>query len=568
MTFGLARAGSHPKILYSLMTRLSTSSLEAQVRRERLKILGTAITTSAARLWIKGRQPELTAEQTSLLYSSSSRPSTSSLECLTNFTGICENCLYLDHAIGHAEHVDVAMAYYSGCDEPSYTNSLNQYTALRDYIADPLLPAQVGDSNGNPLRWPWFDRSNWKIIGDPTLNKMGFSDLVPLWAQTYDLLVNGNSPLDSFGVSTTVTINRLFETAAVKIIKGIYHPVFNVSSSTIHAAVSTADARTVITQWFNYFYSWIRTCNFREELDGSMKRFSIGESVAIMTGVAGTLGIILGAIFPGQMLLLMGGAGSALGMGLLMGTLVVSYSWSFGCYTAFPQQMADDTMHFLTHTLFTRGPWLLGGIVTNDTFTNEQGVLCDNYAPTIEGGYEFADCINDVGFLDAGYNFGFALRTLAPDTLQWLNDTDTILINYIMHLDFVQERINAFPDYNATDAISYSVHNSCAFVYTAAPNYWILQAALRVATLLRPFIGLALQTILALIMLASAALLLIYALFQLLFQIPIAAAQAQEKAFDQPDSIHHTVAIREPVGVRLLKKFKARLAMRRALRLY
>jgi hypothetical protein len=516
-------ASGHPTAVYNQFTRLATASPDAQLRRSRLLALmaGTRASLSAALLRNTPAHVE-DVELNAMLTAQDVRAA--NLTCDTNYTALCANCYYLDQLVGRLETgVEVTSIYYQGnaTQEPSYAFSKAQFDSVRAYLADPLAPAIVGDSPDNPVRWPWHNRSQWRILGDPTPNKLRFSDLGTLLQDTLDALL-GNSTGD-------LTALLGDNTGIGALGAGVFETV--AASLPEVRARETVAPQDVLLGWFNYLSSWIRTCAHRDEYNGSGKRFSIGEVVLITAGLSLFLGLVAGQLMPAQMVTFLGGATMIAGLAMLFGTLVIGYSWSYLCWPGLPQQLADDIMYFLVHTLFARAPWLAGGIIKNSSFTNDQAGICANYAPEEEGGYAYAHCVDEVGFKDLGYVLGFILRTASPATVEAINNTQIIVLRDIVQLEWVQERLNAFKDtYNASDPVSYSIHNSCAYVYVFWSHYAVAQLYLRAFMVLRPLIGLIASLIVTAFMLAAMAMLLALSLVRYLQIVPARVAAARRRA--------------------------------------
>jgi hypothetical protein len=559
LTEGLARVGQHPAAVNRQFWRLATASPEAALRRARLSAVMTGARNSLSRSLMRNAAPAVLGDEEQALLFGASFDVRATNSCATNYSGLCENCFFIDQALGRLETgVEVTSIYYQGnaTEEPSYAFSRAQFDATHTYIHDPLAAVIVGDSPDNPVRWPWYDRSNLRIVGDPTPNKLRFSDLGALLQDTLDALL-GNSTTDSLtdlvGASSGPEILHHFAIASLAQLLPRVHTT----------ATAPAD---VLAGWFNYLSTWIRTCAYRDELDGSGKRFSIGEAILVMTAVTFGIGLVVGQIIPSQVLAIMGGLGMILGTAILFGTLVVAYNWSYLCMPALPQQLADDIMYFSTYTLFARGPWLLGGIITNTSFTNDEAGICANYAS--DGGYEYAHCVDEVGFKDFGYVAGFILRTLSPATVEWINSTEILVLRDIVQLDYVQARLNAMIDtYNASDPVSYSIHNSCAYVYVGWSHYAVMQFLLRLFLVLRPLIGLLLTTIMTAFALAQMAIYLIYAFTTYLMTAPMRVARARLNAMrsdaSSPDSLHSRDAFRAPAARRFVDFAQRQLSARR-----
>jgi hypothetical protein len=569
LSAGIAALGNQPQAAFHLLQRLSSSSLRGQLRRERMTMLGVATRESLARIWVRARASNLTESQLAML-NSGVRISTT---CYSNYTTICEKCLYLDRLLYRLENgINVPVTYYTGGvnDEPSFAHGQEQYRMVRDYMSNLSAPVIIGDSAANSPRWPPHDGNFLSVLGDPTPNKLRFDDpeLQGLLSDLWQLLTSSVSfASDSTSVAST-GINSIISSTAQMTIQAIdagLHLIpfvpFAFSNDTVGVA-ATPPSADVFLGFINYLAAWARTCSWRDEFNGSGKRFSIGENLLNIAAI----GIVLGVFYmlvPAPLQAVAGGVSVVLGTWLVFTFLVTGYSWSYLCSPALPFQLADDIMYFLVFTLIPRTPWLTGGIITNETFTSETAGICANYDDPEDGGFDYYHCVNDVGFKDIGYNLAFTLKTLLPGTLAWINETNTPLLSNLVQLEFTQTRINAFQSYNSSDAISYSSHQSCNYVYTSWSNYLILQAVLRILILIKPLISLLAALILATIPLAASAGLLVFYTSRALDEITRNASIAQAEAAMDTSSIHHQAANATPFGARLVNRLARHWRQRR-----
>jgi hypothetical protein len=569
LSAGIAALGNQPQAAFHLLHRLSSSSLRGQLRRERMTMLGVATRESLARIWVRARASNLTESQLAIL-NSGVRISTT---CYSNYTAICEKCLYLDRLLYRLENgITVPVTYYTGGvnDEPSFAHGQEQYRMVRDYMSNLSAPVIIGDSAANSPRWPPHDGNFLSVLGDPTPNKLRFDDpeLQGLLSDLWQLLTSSVSfASDSTSVAST-GINSIISSTAQMTIQAIdagLHLIpfvpFAFSNDTVGVA-ATPPSADVFLGFINYLAAWARTCSWRDEFNGSGKRFSIGENLLNIAAI----GIVLGVFYmlvPAPLQAVAGGVSVVLGTWLVFTFLVTGYSWSYLCSPALPFQLADDIMYFLVFTLIPRTPWLTGGIITNETFTSETAGICANYDDPEDGGFDYYHCVNDVGFKDIGYNLAFTLKTLLPGTLAWINETNTPLLSNLVQLEFTQTRINAFQSYNSSDAISYSSHQSCNYVYTSWSNYLILQAVLRILILIKPLISLLAALILATIPLAASAGLLVFYTARALDEMTRNASIAQAEAAMDASSIHHRAAKAIPFGARLVSRLARHWRQRR-----
>jgi hypothetical protein len=558
---------SGPLALYNSIQRLVNLSSAAAIRRARTYRLAQLVSSTLVRTYANpsdyeamGVLPLVSEMDTvSLNLKITIDPAVEPLPCRSPYQELCQFCAYLDQGLGVLiESTNQTASFYQapGTQEPSFNYSQSQFEYLDAYLSNFTYPAEIGDAPYLPIRYPWYNYSNWRIVGDPTPNKLRFMDLADMFQNLYDFFlgpISGDDPSNGIGLldiaqSTVSTI------AHARIWKGLNRVFADILSDVVGAPtlpaagnavlnIASASIFTMLVELFDFIYSWFKTCSFREEINGSKKRFSIGESILIMIGVAFVMGIVMGGIFPGQILTILGGLGFLLGMAILYGTLVVSYSWSYLCVPALPFQLADDIMYFLTHTLLTRCDWMFAGIIKNETYTNDQCAICENYDD--DTGYEYADCYDEIGFYDLGYNLAFTLNTLWPASIEWLNTTSFPLLTDLMHLEAVQTRLNAFPAYNSSDAISYSIHQSCNAAHTWGFNLAIAVAVSIVLSPLRPFVSLIANMILGLIQPTFYASMITFSGVNFIMLWGVRIAHAEKEALGDTNHIAHDDA-RDP----------------------
>ncbi len=561
---GFTMAGARPASTYALFTRLSAASPEAQLRRDKMRAVMVGAQLSLSASFARGTggsvpEVEMTPELRSLLYSISHAGGVRAnlVDCDINITGLCESCLYLGTGLTVLETgIETTAGYYTGnvSQEPSYAYSTQQFEDVRDYLNNSAASVILGDSPDNPPRWPWYDRSNLRILGDFTPNKLRFSSLSGLFQETLDLILgDGTGQFATADPATASGINVFTAQILGSVHGAVRDSVWTPPPRAANGSV-TITARSpseLLLGWYDYFWGWIRTCNFVEELDGSQKNLSIGEGVGVMVCVAIVISLFVGAGVPLSF--------GIVGMALLMGTLVVTYGWSYRCGLALPQQLADDLMHFFTYTLLARAPWFAGGIIKNDTFTADQAGLCANYAAPSEGGYDYYHCVNELGFKDFGYVMAFILQTTTPSTVAWLNETTLPLFEQIIHLDFVQLRLNAFVDtYNASDPISYSAHNSCAYIYVGWSHLAIFQLVMQGAILLAPLLGILVALITGFFIFVAALYLLGHAVLTFVTMVPVRVGMARAEAtrIAYADSLHYYDALEPPPTFRAYRQLR------------
>jgi hypothetical protein len=397
------------------------------------------------------------------------------------------------------DSITQAAAFYLGPadQEPSLAFSLARFNDFRAYYADPSSPAVFGSSNDLPPRWPYPGISGFEWFNDATPNKLRFSDLDGLWSTLWVAIIGAFDSATTDTINTNITsadagviamtapqwpsLNRRFAT----MLRGAMPPINTSALPSKLASASTDDlANLTLTGWATYLYKSVRSCSFREELDGSQKRFSIGESALIMGAVGASVGAIVTLPFIGFGLTTVGAAAGSASLAMVLGTLVVSYSWSYRCTPAFPYGLGDDVTWFATRTLWPRADWFWAGILNGDsitgadTYTSAASVVCSNYLDgTFTAGWCYgAPDAGGLGFADLGYNLVFILGQVWPAALTYLATTRVPLLQQLVAIPIVNGYLDAFSGFDATDPVQYSQHWQCATTWTAVANVIIAVA--------------------------------------------------------------------------------------------
>jgi hypothetical protein len=119
--------------------------------------------------------------------------------------------------------------------------------------------------------------------------------------------------------------------------------------------------------------SWLRSCRYRDELNGSQKQFSIAESLALLFLVILIAALTINLFIPGNaMSILMAAVGTFSAATLIGLPLVLSYLYTPSCFPAMPYQMPDDVTWAVSRTIFPACDFFWSGIITNDTYDNVQ----------------------------------------------------------------------------------------------------------------------------------------------------------------------------------------------------
>jgi hypothetical protein len=134
-----------------------------------------------------------------------------------------------------------------------------------------------------------------------------------------------------------------------------------------------------------------------------------------------------------------------------------------------------------------------------------------------------------VGFTDLGYNVVFALRTLWPGALTYLQTAQVPILQGILSIPFVQDHLNAFADFDPTDKVQVSQHYACAYIYTLVPNTLVALAAATLLALAWPLVKMLAGLLLGLLYIAAMTGPLTLATLQLLLVMPGLVAHAAKR---------------------------------------
>ena len=436
--------------------------------------------------------------------------------CLSPYQELCDDCLYLDQALGTVIDGAVqAIAYYAGpvTQEPSLAFSTARYNNFSTYYAlGANSPAVFGDSDDLPPRWPYPGINAWRYFGDRTPNKIRFTDIAALWTDIWTAIVSAfnSGTTSSIGVNITSTaavgdppverpsLNRNFAQLVQQVVNGLGLPELMAAAATTTQeeeqgtnAEALPPSNTSVVGWLEFLYTSIRICDFSSEIDGSHKRFSIGEAVLIVGAVAAGVTLLVALPLLGTGVATLGAMTGVATMAILLGTVVVAYDWTFRCVPAFPYQLGDDNVDFFTRTVWPRADWFYGGIINaapdgSDPYTAAMSVQCAAYQNgTLTSGW----CSGDLGFSDLGYVAVFIAGQIWPESLTYLRTTNVPILADIAKIGLVAGYLDAFENVNMTDPVQNSQHWSCATVYTAIPNAMVAFAYLYVLSFLTPLVS-------------------------------------------------------------------------------
>jgi len=447
---------------------------------------------------------------------------------------LCQDCLGLDQIIGRSVRAVLNALFFFGVPPPdcptgsvapgcvpgaypSLNFTITQYRATQFYLADPNAVVIVGDGPDLPVVWPWRDIDNWRYWRDPTPNKIGFSDFVALWDATIDFLRGAVSNSSTGGVVTLSIasgrgsaglvvhyngtrrgshgpINGPVQAIADAASEHLYNLFMNSSTSQSSGLVSsTAEIsqgpfdtlQEVALAWFEYFWSW-RACSYQSELDGSRKRFSIGESLIGFLLVFIVIAIVLSAILPAQLFVAVFGAILMAGLTVVLLFLILTYDYSYNCFPALPLGLADDAMYALVFSIWSK--CLVGASVVNElSYDNRTCFSCTHWSSGWFSIPNFATPFDEgglFGFEDLRYNLAFLLRTLLPGIYDAITPGSSLLtapvIGPLISLDFFQVPLAAYANFSAetsTDRYFAQIWHGATWI-TGVPNIGIAIVAI------------------------------------------------------------------------------------------
>ncbi len=491
---------SGPTNVAATLNALRNRSVAAAERREKLSTLGAFFTFNALTTWYTARtQAMITGKQIVSLDVAqvegvrrlSLAPGVSTvIDCLSPWQSLCDECLVVDNGVGTLIRATVqAAAFYAGdaADEPSFNHSK---TAFDDYNTYLTLGTwvEIGDDPELPIRWPWSAFYNFRVLGDPTPNKMRFDDVADDFSALYNLFAlkwNGGGiglSLASATPGNVTTINGVFARVLGDMARRLPPlpvqplPPIPVGVTAEQVAASVASEIVALMQrLITWVISSVKTCSYEEELTGAQKRFSIAEALLLSSLTGATIGALVGVPLVGTGVML---GITIMGNTLLfavMGTLWFTYNWSFSCFPALPYQLADDSVYALTHTVFPACDFLFAGQINEEGYTNDNCKACELYTgETAE--FTYASCTDDIGMKDLAFNIVFIVKETFPDFFAALKETTVPILQDLMHLSFVQERLNAFDDYDKEDAIQFSQY-WYAVIYLTLGGFYTVEGS-------------------------------------------------------------------------------------------
>jgi hypothetical protein len=409
-------------------------------------------------------------------------PCTPPLQCNGNTTtNLCEQCLYLQGAADRAiTALDQSLDYYQAGGR--FSQSLAIANAFFNYTFDPNVRVIVGESpNLNVRLFPAqgngfqeFLINSAAYIGDNTPNKLRFHDFVSMGEAVLDnitVVPIQNSTL--FTSQDPNTINGMVFSLVSQLFPSLLNFFYNLYLIIINGGISTGEVSYLADTFI--FCDWLVGNDF----SGVNKRFAIGEILAIYAVSFILASAFFVTLFGFDIVMLLIASGVFL-IALASSFLTLYANWSFLCFPGLPVIFADDIMYFLAYVLFPKCSWLWGFMMTS-VYDNTNCASCE-----VARAATLTNCVRDNGFFDFSYNVGFTLRTLFPEVIDFLANSQFRLI---LQVSSINDRLNAFNGVNLADPFVWAQYQGCNWITTGLPNFLIFSIFIAVVLIaVTPFI--------------------------------------------------------------------------------
>ena len=493
---------------------------------------------------------------------------------VTNITyPLCQTCPILDEVAGRVQRAYYNVLLVNGVSVPSCAPNctLNAYPSLNysgaqavqfeAYITTPSAVAVLGDSPTLPVRWPWRDYDNWRLLGDPTPNKTGFADLRALVAATRRFLSGTVRLLGSASAAPAsrltapplagvVNVTRvrprptLFERLGERLQAGVVISDSGISAPfevalrdgarqlgayladerNFAAAVETASVPPVIETWRELVLAWVDfllgfvLCPFNA-LSLNAKRFSLGETL-VVGGLA--LFVFFAALqfwFSDQPLVVLSVAALLTAAALFVGWVTITYEYGVFCAPALPTGLADDAIYLLAFTLLPKCSALYG-IVDESYYDGGTCYACANWQAGIFTVPNFFTSFANggrFGFSDLRYNVAFILRAGFPDVYAALRPGGYLytapVLGALVSSAFVQTPLAAYAGFEratATDVAFAQFWQGATWVTGVANLVVVASAAYLFLAVFFPFIVQSVAFVLGILLLLPPLLLFVF----------------------------------------------------------
>jgi hypothetical protein len=362
-----------------------------------------------------------------------------------NVTGgdLCTQCFFLDQTVGYLSLFGNQTVFYFNNTNPQVAATVNYSLAGFDFYANYFfnesIPAQVGDSPNNPVRWPNMNISTWyHYLNDRVPNKIGFSDWQPLINATaaffHTLFANANlfdintylpqgSPNNFFlkrglqdgqqarpalgpehgiprpmlaGYSTADMLFYNIKSVSSVFASADYPQGQTISIWDIRIADSNSSTANYTTfsqiafGWVDLIWTTFIFCSFSYELTGEKARYSLAQITVVGAGVIIAYYALIAAVpmigFPINALL--GILWMFIGdlvyliwnvmMTLFVFALItgVATGFKFSCLFCTSLVFWTMGMDFLAINLFTKAPVWGFGLVNEPWYVNSNASIC------------------------------------------------------------------------------------------------------------------------------------------------------------------------------------------------
>lgn len=217
-------------------------------------------------------------------------------------------------------------------------------------------------------------------------------------------------------------------------------------------------------------------------LDGSGKRFSIGELVVGQIVILAATNILTYALFGFDILALI--LTNSMAMGIFMSVFLTFYeNYAYLCSPSIPLILPDDILYFLAYNLFPKCSWFWGFMIKS-LYNNDNCYTCE-----AAKAYVLTHCVHEVGFLDFTYNVAFIFDVFFPDFINSLR-TDTGVGRLIIDFGPISDRLGHWAGINIDDPFLWARYQGCNWIVTLPVNIGFFSLfAIGAAILLLPFTG-------------------------------------------------------------------------------
>lgn len=381
-------------------------------------------------------------------------------------TNLCEQCLYLQALFDRAiAATDQLITYYEAGGQ--FSASLTLAFHFFNYTLNENAVVVVGDSPSLHVGlfpaqgidfWDFLIQSA-RYMGDDTPNKTRFDDFI----QRANISGGGG------GGTNNVTNSSLFTRIYTETING---QVFGVISSLFLPVLQVLyDAMLYLTgspqqdeELAAFLLDTFIFCDWLvgNDLNGTLKRFSIGELLLIYASVFIMASVITIAIFGFDVVPLF--FTTMIASTIFLSTFMTLYAnWAYLCFPALPTILANDLLYFVAYNLIPKCSWFWGFMIKS-AYDNTNCASCN---ATIV--MNLTHCVHEVGFFDFTYNIAFIIEVFFPQVLHFLR-TSSGISRLIADLPPVSARLNYFINVDLSDPFIWARYQGCDWITTLWAN--------------------------------------------------------------------------------------------------